>query len=808
MDGVQHRTIGDVSLGSQYGFASSNIMGPISSLPSPDQSNYHMQLSNDNSFNSNRSNSNDSGSGKCGSSGSMVGIGSSPSFPIQSNKSWMQMARDRVTLVGTSATAAAAARGSSSSNSGNNGSSNSTNSTHNLNGTGNWLSSISTLSHSSDLLSSPTFLERNSGDDYLQNTGHPLSVSQHCNSTIDTYPLPSYSSAGNSADTSSCSASSAVWCAGKNSCDSSSSFANGTVNMHNSMEGIVQKSPTVTAAMGMPVRSQLMLGSAGLAASDGEYERALVSAVCSHGGLKATPSEEALYAFLCTARVLSPDTVGMCLLEQLNSDHWQSRNKALVVIESFFSPISSFKSNSSDDVSATGCIDHAQWWCISSNADALQSMLVDSKASVRAQASRTARAVGTLQNLSMTTPLSSVSPMAMKDIANDSADVGRNSNLSFQPLAIIPREVSLIDWDDGVDDSDGRGNIIAEEEDLADEARKISLLLGMGVEEHRQHANPKTHHTTAPTLTAIYQSPVSSSMNHRDISSFASCNDPLLDRSDVDPLNSTCATGGDHDIFAGLTVTSSSFPAPSLPSNPTPFPTYSPLLHTVPISSGFKDSSTNQLGGVLVDSSNCISSSSSINCMTNNYDHSSYFNSNCSSCGSGRVLSTDEGFFFGAQLLHPVPLPPTPSPPLLSHSIYPHSLYYTSSSIYSANSALCPTETNSSISTRSNSNKCENTYDKSHRDGCNSSGNNAKSSSISGFSFNVSNSSTPFMSNQLKYRDSMPVSHELPNSSQGNMNMTNPKNDIVDVAVDSFSFLSDVLKSSSETSAASQRSKR
>ena len=60
-----------------------------------------------------------------------------------------------------------------------------------------------------------------------------------------------------------------------------------------------------------------------IASNDGTYERSIIAALCNPVGLKATPNENDLTAFLATASTLSPELVGACLVEQLNSDAWQ-----------------------------------------------------------------------------------------------------------------------------------------------------------------------------------------------------------------------------------------------------------------------------------------------------------------------------------------------------------------------------------------------------------------------------------------------------------------------------------------------------
>ena len=117
-----------------------------------------------------------------------------------------------------------------------------------------------------------------------------------------------------------------------------------------------------------------VVGKAGNAASDGEYERGLIEALCEPAGLKPVPPEDKLQAFLVTVITLSPDVVGNCLLDVLNSESWQSRSKALQVIQS---------------VGKTrGCSKFVDWFT-SNAADDLVGLLNDSKSSVRQQAEKT-----------------------------------------------------------------------------------------------------------------------------------------------------------------------------------------------------------------------------------------------------------------------------------------------------------------------------------------------------------------------------------------------------------------------------------
>lgn len=120
------------------------------------------------------------------------------------------------------------------------------------------------------------------------------------------------------------------------------------------------------------------VGKAGTAATDGQYEYALVAALCEPGGMKPVPPEDRLAHFLNAAPTLSAEFVGASLLDHLNSDSYQSRTKALIVIASL--------------AKARGCLAHAEWW-IREGREELQGMCSDSKASVRTQALKTMRAL-------------------------------------------------------------------------------------------------------------------------------------------------------------------------------------------------------------------------------------------------------------------------------------------------------------------------------------------------------------------------------------------------------------------------------
>lgn len=120
------------------------------------------------------------------------------------------------------------------------------------------------------------------------------------------------------------------------------------------------------------------VGRAGTAATDGTYEKSMIDALCEPGGLKPVPPEDKLLQFLTAAPTLSPDIVGNCLADNLQSDQWQTRTKSLLVIAAL--------------VKTTSCQAHADWWL--ENVEEVRVLLQDSKANVRTQAVKTLKAIG------------------------------------------------------------------------------------------------------------------------------------------------------------------------------------------------------------------------------------------------------------------------------------------------------------------------------------------------------------------------------------------------------------------------------
>jgi hypothetical protein len=122
------------------------------------------------------------------------------------------------------------------------------------------------------------------------------------------------------------------------------------------------------------------LGRAGQAASDGAYEQSLVASLCEAGGMKAAPPDDQLEDFLAAAPTLSPEFIGSGLIGLINSDAWQSRAKALVVVGAL--------------VKRSGCSQHHEWWVANGAEDIQILSQTDSKATVKTQAIKTLRALG------------------------------------------------------------------------------------------------------------------------------------------------------------------------------------------------------------------------------------------------------------------------------------------------------------------------------------------------------------------------------------------------------------------------------
>ncbi len=173
--------------------------------------------------------------------------------------------------------------------------------------------------------------------------------------------------------------------------------AYGPTNQYSTGYGSQQPSSTWsstganTTITGTNNNESIGIGKAGNAASDGEYERGLIEALCEPAGLKPVPPEDKLQAFLVSVITLSPEVVGNCLLDVLNSESWQSRSKALQVIQSIGK--------------SRGCSKFIDWFT-SNAADDLLALLSDSKSSVRQQAEKTLKILKIEFNSNASEPVS------------------------------------------------------------------------------------------------------------------------------------------------------------------------------------------------------------------------------------------------------------------------------------------------------------------------------------------------------------------------------------------------------------------
>lgn len=193
--------------------------------------------------------------------------------------------------------------------------------------------------------------------------------------------------------------------------------------------GIVPDIPSITGG----------IGRAGQAASDGSYEQTLVASLCEPGGMKAVPPEDKLEEFLTTASTLSPELIGSNLLGFINSDSWQSRAKALIVISSL--------------VKRSGCSQHYDWWINNGVEDIQILSQTDSKATVKTQAIKTLRSLGVSISASSivnssptvsTTPSNQNQKTSLLDFENEEVNNVKSQNIETQPN--IPQGGSLIDF--------------------------------------------------------------------------------------------------------------------------------------------------------------------------------------------------------------------------------------------------------------------------------------------------------------------------------------------------------------------------
>ncbi len=166
------------------------------------------------------------------------------------------------------------------------------------------------------------------------------------------------------------------------------------------------------------------LGRAGSAATDGSYEKTLVDSLCEPSGLKTVPPENKLNDFLVAAVSLSPETIGNCIVDALNSDAWQSRVKALIVIASL--------------VDAKDCESHRDWWV--ANVEEVRGLVTDSKAAVRTQVAKTVRILTGEEVV-----VESAGKGASGKIKNTASTDARENSQTPPPQSLPQPQVSLLD---------------------------------------------------------------------------------------------------------------------------------------------------------------------------------------------------------------------------------------------------------------------------------------------------------------------------------------------------------------------------
>jgi hypothetical protein len=176
--------------------------------------------------------------------------------------------------------------------------------------------------------------------------------------------------------------------------------------------GIVPDIPTISGG----------LGRAGAAASDGAYELTLVTSLCDSGGMKAAPPEDQLEEFLTAAPTLSPELVGSGLVSLINSDSWQSRAKALVVVGAL--------------AKRPGCSQHKDWWLANGAEDIQILAQTDSKATVKTQAIKTLRSLG----------ISSTAPVSAASSTSKPASVS-HARVAATAAPSMVSQTSLLDFD-------------------------------------------------------------------------------------------------------------------------------------------------------------------------------------------------------------------------------------------------------------------------------------------------------------------------------------------------------------------------
>eukprot|EP01035_Chromulina_nebulosa_P017401 gene17401-22950_t len=199
--------------------------------------------------------------------------------------------------------------------------------------------------------------------------------------------------------------------------------------------------PTVSIVPDIPTNPN-GVGRVGSALSDGSYERLQLLSLCDPAGLKPVPNDELLSNFLSTVSTLSSDIIGNCLLDILNNDAWQSRNKGLIVLSGICSNYNN--------------ISHIDWWKNNGLDTILDISSHDSKATVRSQANKTLRVLGVNSNGSLPiSPANSSHPISPSSSRNAfssesliETDLLGDINSSYLPPPPIPPKPPVTDTND------------------------------------------------------------------------------------------------------------------------------------------------------------------------------------------------------------------------------------------------------------------------------------------------------------------------------------------------------------------------
>jgi len=112
------------------------------------------------------------------------------------------------------------------------------------------------------------------------------------------------------------------------------SWGRSTTSSTTTMSSSYGQSNNTINGGGTTLSYQQQRGSGGGAKTDGEYERTLVTDLCSAGGTRSTPPPEKLASFLDAAKTLEAEVIGPNVLDLLDDEKpWQVKCKALALVE-------------------------------------------------------------------------------------------------------------------------------------------------------------------------------------------------------------------------------------------------------------------------------------------------------------------------------------------------------------------------------------------------------------------------------------------------------------------------------------------